>query len=656
DIYTPLNRRIGLAQVETTRSLFNYIRVVRADTSAPRDHLLSNLTLIEVVSVSAELATTLLDMSDANFNSAETESSRIVAQIMRRPVSDDDLATISQQVVESAPFFDSNEGDQETVVFSIVPELIQPNVLFDQAATDEARASARNEAASVLQSVQKDQIIIRSGQIVDDLHLETLNELGLMHSERNWADVVRNSIVSLLMVGLLGLYFYRFADRQFHRRRYLLLLTVLMLGAVASAEFLLNQDALFRYIYPGAAFAMLLAVVYETRFAIFVTLLIGSLVGYAAGGSLEYAFYAIIGSLVAILSLRGAERINDFFRAGLLAAAGNFIVILLFNFADEVIWSELGQLVGYALVSGGLSAMLTILGFFIIGSLFGITTVLQIQDLSRFDQPLMQELLRRAPGTYHHSVMVANLAERAAEEVKANSVLVRVGAFYHDIGKMAEGPFFTENQEGHNPHDSLDPYESAQIIIGHVTNGLDLARQNGLPERLQDFIAEHHGDQVLKHFYRKACDQAGDSSNSVEIVDPERFRYPGPAPRTRETGIVMLADTVEAASKAVQPNNESAIEKLVISVTQGLIVGNQLDDSGLTMGDIRKIRESFMETLKGRFHSRVKYAGNESLTAANTPPIEAEISTESAEQAPENLLAAPDDAPLESVEAEEVSP
>ena len=660
DIYTPLDRSTGLAQVETTRSLFNYIRVVRADATASREHLLSNLMLIDVVPVSAELATTLLDMSEANFESAETETSRIVAQIMRGAVRNEDLGAVSDKVVQAAPFFSPSEADQEIVVFDVTPHLIQPNVLFDEVATAEARELARNETPFVVQSVQKDQIIIRSGQIVNDLHLETLAELGLLHLERNWAGIARNAIVSLLMVTLLGLYFYRYADLHFRRRRYLLLLTVLMLGAVGSAEFLLNQDALLRYVYPGAAFAMLLAVVYDTRFAIYLTLLIGSLVGYAAGGSLELAFYAIIGSLIAILSLRGAERINDFFRAGLLAAVGNFVVILLFNFADSIVWGEFWQLVGYALVSGGFSAMLTILGFYIIGSLFGITTVLQIQDLSRFDQPLMQELLRRAPGTYHHSIMVANLAERAAEEVGANSLLVRVGAFYHDIGKMSQAPFYTENQEGHNPHDEMDPYESADIIIGHVTNGLDLARQSGLPERLQDFIAEHHGDQVLKHFYRKACNQAGVAPStgaamqSVEIVDRERFRYPGPAPRTRETGIVMMADTVEAASKAVQPNNEGAIEKLVVSVTDGLILGHQLDNSGLTMGDIQKIRETFMEMLKGRFHSRVQYAGNESLTAANTPPLEAEV-TDAREllAAPEDELDA-DDLPIDVVEAEEM--
>ena len=654
DIYTPLDRSTGLAQVETTRSLFNYIRVVRADSTASREHLLSNLMLIDVVPVSAELATTLLDMSEINFESAETESSRIVAQIMRGAVRNEDLGSISDKVVQAAPFFSPSEADQEIVVFDMTPHLIQPNVLFDEVATAEARELARNETPFVVQSVQKDQIIIRSGQIVSELHLETLTELGLLQLERNWAGILRNLVMSLLMVTLLGLYFYRYAGLHFRRRRYLLLLTVLMLGAVGSAEFLLNQDALLRYVYPGAAFAMLLAVVYDTRFAVYLTLLIGSLVGYAAGGSLELAFYAIIGSLIAILSLRGAERINDFFRAGLLAAVGNFVVILLFNFADSIVWGEFWQLVGYALVSGGLSAMLTILGFYIIGSLFGITTVLQIQDLSRFDQPLMQELLRRAPGTYHHSIMVANLAERAAEEVGANSLLVRVGAFYHDIGKMAQAPFYTENQEGHNPHDEMDPYESADIIIGHVTNGLDLARQSGLPERLQDFIAEHHGDQVLKHFYRKACEQAGidpstgATTQSVDIVDRERFRYPGPAPRTRETGIVMMADTVEAASKAVQPNNEGAIEKLVVSVTDGLILGHQLDNSGLTMGDIQKIRETFMEMLKGRFHSRVQYAGNESLTAANTPPLEAEIADE------QELLAAPDDAEAEDVLATDV--
>jgi putative nucleotidyltransferase with HDIG domain len=260
-----------------------------------------------------------------------------------------------------------------------------------------------------------------------------------------------------------------------------------------------------------------------------------------------------------------------------------------------------------------LSAALTLAGFFIMGGVFGVTTSLQLQDLSRLDHPLLQELLRKAPGTYHHSIMVSNLAEQAAEKVKANSTLIRVGAFYHDIGKMKEPLYFTENQEGSSPHDTLDPARSAAIIIDHVTEGLAMARKYRLPDRIRDFIAEHHGDRVIKSFYMKAVAQAEAAGESADSVDKAAFRHGGPRPRSRETGIVMLADSIEAASSALRPNSEEAIEKLVSSIVSDHLSEGQLDDSGLTLGDVKTIQNSFVKTLKGRFHVRVKYPGNEAL-------------------------------------------
>jgi putative nucleotidyltransferase with HDIG domain len=260
-------------------------------------------------------------------------------------------------------------------------------------------------------------------------------------------------------------------------------------------------------------------------------------------------------------------------------------------------------------------------GFYFLGSVFGIMTILQLLDLSRLDHPLLRDLLRRAPGTYHHSIMVANLAEQAAERIEANSALVRVGAFYHDVGKMHRPPFFIENQEGNNPHDSLDPYTSARIIISHVRDGLELARKHHLPHRIRDFIAEHHGERLVKNFYRKAVDMAEDEGT----IDESLFRYPGPRPRSREAAIVMLADAIDATSTALRPNTESAIVKLVNTIIEDDLLGNQLEHSGLTLGDIEQLRISFIETLKGRFHVRVAYPDNELLLGetAKVPLLEA---------------------------------
>ena len=624
DVYTSIDRNIGRNQVTAVQEMFNYIAVVRADSTAESAEKIDYLIAVETIDMTPDLAMLLLDMNDASLNTVETQATRIIDQLMRTQIRPDRLSRVPQDVSLAISLVSE---EQEEALMAIVPQLIVPNSSFDEIATEEARASAREQIEPVQQSVRKDIVILNEGEAVTPEKLEILQELGLLQPEVNWWEVGSIVMVSLLSVALIFLYYIRYGEGHYRRLRYMLLLLVLVWAFVGSAEFLVAQQTILGYIYPAAALAMLIAVIFDGRFAATIMLVLGGIVGFTANGSLEFAFYTIVGSLIAIFTLRDAGRINAFFRAGLFAALGNLIVVAIFNMTANPEPLDLLQIVGLAIASGGLAAMLTIGGFFFIGPLFGITTMLQLQELSRFDQPLMQELLHTAPGTYHHSIMVANLAEQASDRIGADSLLVRVGAFYHDIGKMALAPYFSENQEGINPHDNMSPFESAEILIGHVPNGLKLARKHRLPERLSDFIAEHHGTSVLKHFYKKASDLAAENMEEVTVVDVEQFRYPGPTPRSRETGLVMMADTVEATSKAVQPNNVKAIEKLVRTITDELLANNQLDNSGLTLGDIKLVRESFVETLKGRYHVRVKYAGNEQLEAANTPPLEAEVVT-----------------------------
>jgi putative nucleotidyltransferase with HDIG domain len=380
---------------------------------------------------------------------------------------------------------------------------------------------------------------------------------------------------------------------------------------------LMSANDVLTYWIPLAALSLLLAVVYDTRFAILVTVLMAGLTGFISPNSLEVAIYLTVGGVLSVLTLRDTQRMSAFFRAGMLAALGYIIVVVLYWLSSAADFNPLAVVPPtlYAFGNGLLSSALTLAGFYILGGLFGIVTILQLQDLSRLDHPLLRELLRRAPGTYHHSIMVANLAEQAAERVEANSTLVRVSAFYHDIGKMVRPPFFVENQEGIDPHASLDPYTSARIVISHVADGLALARQYHLPFRIQNIIAEHHGTRVVKSFYRKAQEIAG----ADVAIDRATFSYPGPRPASRESAIVMLADAIDAISTAVRPNTEKAIEKLVNSIIENDILEGQLNNSGLSLGDIDQLRISFIETLKGRFHVRVQYPGNELLLADNVP-------------------------------------
>jgi len=449
-----------------------------------------------------------------------------------------------------------------------------------------------------------------------------LEELGLLRRETNFLDITSLFMASVLAVTLITLYWRQFEMPRYPGGRHLAVLAGLLLLFTFAARLMVGSEVLV-YWYPIAALAMILTVVYSPQFAILVVAIMATLAGLIAPTSFQVVVYLAGGGLLAALTLRDAQRVTAFFRTGLIAALGHIFVIVLFAtmaMTQPVDPLSLLQQIGYGLGNGMLSSALTMAGFYVLGGAFGIITILQLQDLSRLDHPLLRDLLRRAPGTYHHSIMVANLAEQAAERIGANSTLVRVGAFYHDVGKMIRPPFFAENQEGVNPHDSLDPYTSARIIISHVRDGLEFARKYRLPHRIRDFISEHHGERAVKSFLRKAQEAAAENGGTI---DENLFHYPGPRPRSRETAIVMLADAIEATSTALRPNTESAIVKLVNTIIEDDLLDKQLEHSGLTLSDIEQLRLSFIDTLKGRFHVRVSYPDNEYLLAEtnSAPPL-----------------------------------
>jgi putative nucleotidyltransferase with HDIG domain len=322
-----------------------------------------------------------------------------------------------------------------------------------------------------------------------------------------------------------------------------------------------------------------------------------------AGGSLELAVYALAGGLIASLSLCRVESLNAFLWAGVYVVLANLAVILAFHLPNQDYDAvQLLTLVGFSLVNGSLSASLTLAGFYLLGTLFDITTSLQLMELARPTHPLLRQLLLKAPGTYHHSILVSNMAEEAAGRIGADALLARVGAYYHDIGKIIRPYFFVDNQvEGVNVHERLDPRTSAQIVISHVKDGLDLAKKYRLPSKVRDFIPQHHGTSLATYFYQQARESEGDE------VNEEDFRYPGPKPQTKETAIVMLADCCEAAVRAERPASVEEIEELVRKVIGNKVLAGQLDECDLTLRDLDEIRNAFVSILQGVFHPRIKY-------------------------------------------------
>ena len=606
--YTSLDLAIGRARLNLARAIFTFTDVVRADTQATLETKLSYLQAIEGLTIEEEVGLNLLNMSTAEYEVVKRDIQDIIDRLMRQDIRESQIREF-RRVASREASLDLTSA-QNSVVTSLAPQFIVPTIFPDEEATAREREEAVAAVEPVSRTISRDQRVVRAGEIVTEVDIEALTQLGLLQRETNWRDVGSRLMAALLAVVLIALYWQQFQAKVDNNGRYLAALASLILVFALAGRLMVAAPGVLAYWFPMAALSMLLAVMFDVRLSMLITVILATLLGFIAPNSLELTVYMAAGGLLAALTLRDVQRINAFFRAGFVAAVGHVVAILIFRLAQNNDMVFLLQLMLYGVANGILSAALTLVGFFIMGSLFGMTTTLQLQELSRLDHPLLQELLRRAPGTYHHSIMVANLAEQAAEPIKANSTLIRVGAFYHDIGKMKRPPFFVENHEGINPHVSLDPYSSARIIISHVSDGLDLARRYRLPDRIRDFIAEHHGDRVVKSFYLKAREQAGEEADGVNI---EAFRHKGPRPRSPETGIVMLADAVEATSTALRPNSEKAIEKLVNSIIDEHLTEGQLDNSGLTLGDIRHVRDSFIKTLKGRFHVRTPYPGNEEL-------------------------------------------
>jgi putative nucleotidyltransferase with HDIG domain len=326
--------------------------------------------------------------------------------------------------------------------------------------------------------------------------------------------------------------------------------------------------------------------------------------------------YTAVGGLVAIWTLGHAEHLNKFFLAGAYVALADSLVILTFRASVGTLDAVgLLTLIGAAVLNGGLSASLTLVGLFIIGNLFDVTTTVQLLELARPTHPLLNELLHKSPGTYHHTLMVANLAEQAAERIGANSLLTRVGAYYHDIGKMVRPYMFVENQvEGANVHDQFNPRTSAEIITSHVTEGIDLAKKYRLPSRVRSFIPEHHGTMRVSFLYQKAVEL---SPTGAAGVDESSFRYPGPKPQSKETALLMLADGCEAAVRANRPGAPDQLNELVRKVIYDRSVWGQLDECPLTIADLDKVRESFVTTLQGMYHPRLRYPDQEQETESS---------------------------------------
>ena len=538
--------------------------------------------------------------------------------LLQQQLHDTDLADLrlhlSDQLDPQISFTES------ALIAALVAAYLQPTMIEDAILTDAARDRAAAAVPSVSLSVVAGDLVVERGEVVDALTAEMLAVLT-----PDSGGIELESLGAIVILGLaaaiaFGLYLYLGRPQAVASDRRMILLAFLVLLSVVAArawfEFVLpdGREQLLELMIPVAAGAVLVAALLSTGLGVLTGVLLAVLVGVAAVALPNYpvdpigpqalrpfAFF-LVSSLSGVLVAARAQALAQYGLAGLAAGSTGFIIGAAFwLLGPDRATEQLGWLALASIVTAAGAAVIIIGAFSLLGALFGIITPMRLLELAQLQQPLLRRLQDEAPGTFHHSLLVSTLAERAAAQIGADALLVRVGAYYHDIGKLHHPAMFIENQgDGDNPHEDLDPRDSAQVIIAHVHEGDALARRGRLPLAIRDFINEHHGSRRVAYFYRKAA-------LTDPRTDPTYYTYAGPPPQSRETAIVMLADSCEAVVRASREQDPQTISLLVDSVIDERLRERQLDECDLTLRELQQISASFKRTLSGVHHQRIEY-------------------------------------------------
>jgi cyclic-di-AMP phosphodiesterase PgpH len=625
------------AAASNVKDVIAYDPSVRVEQLAQLDQLIAQVQRAREASVSspfssndplrdagvvlpATVRATLLSLGPEDWSAVSDEARRVLNETLQDGFSADALAVKTSGVpTRVSPALDQA---QREAVDALVQPLVQPTEKVDAAATDAQRQRAIAAVPPQVRRFAANQDIVRQGQLIDASDVEALRAAGLLDAHLPISDLVAVALVSLAAGAILAFYLRIFETGTAAGLKRLLSL------ALANALVVLLAKLYFPLVLPEGhrhylAFAlpvalapMLAAALLEAQFAVVTAATVALLTGFAAvyvpqlsgyvGMSALQLFQLVLafllGGLAGVYCLRGADRFSRYLGATACVAGAAMLGVVGVWFLDsarqpaDLAWALLA-----CAIAGALASLLTAGTVSLIGPLLGLATRPQLMELAQLDAPLLRRLQEEAPGTFQHSILVANLAERAADLIGADSLLVRVGCYYHDIGKMSSPGFFVENQlSGENPHAYLAPQDSAHIISEHVRAGEELARRYRLPAAVAAFIPEHHGTRMVSYFYRKAAE------NEPEI-DTRPFTYPGPRPQSRETAVVMLADSTEAAARAAQGHSRLDLDRVVDSVFSERIAEGQLDGSDLTLRDLRTVSDSFKATLRAMYHPRVEY-------------------------------------------------
>lgn len=606
------NEELTNSQIEKIDLVFADARRIIGDKTLKEPEKIKSLKDAITQELPEEFYIKLVRTSLSELTDLRLTTRDIVSNILAEGVRSQELAAKKDQV-DSMLVTSSLSSNVRYLAREITRYFLIPNELYDQKKTESLREAAKDSVESI--PINKGQVLVSSGEVVTDDQFRKLKEIGLIQEQTNVSPYLGLLLLVLLVVSILRFYVQRFHPNiHADNSQLMLLISVMLLTLTGMKIVTLGQNlewSTVGFLAPVALGTMLITLLLNSKLSLAASLLFCLSASMFFKGDNQFLFdfrfglIALISGIISTFALDGVKRRSAVLKAGVLTSLVSMIAILALYtlWPAERDWTQLFQSLLFGLIGGIFSAVLTI-GFLpYFETMFGILSPLRLLELSNPNHPLLKDLLYKAPGTYHHSIIVGNLAEAAAESIGADGFLARVGAYYHDVGKLKRPQFFIENQiHRDNPHDKISPNLSKTIILSHPKDGVGMLKAHRIPKAIQDIAAQHHGTTLLKFFYYRAMEQ----SNGTQVLEAD-YRYPGPKAQFKEAAIVGIADCVEAAVRSISKPTPSRIENMISKIIRDRLEDGQFHECDLTFKECNSIAKAMAATLQGIFHSRIEY-------------------------------------------------
>lgn len=586
---------------DNIKSFFNKVISIK-ESSLLDDQKMTEIAKIDIIKLDKEGYASLLASDKSSLLSMQSVLIEAMGKAYATPIEENkqsDIESAKLIVDGKISSLDYSRALKETLK-SIAYSQIKPNFFYDKEKTEEKAKEASKNTATVL--IKKNQTIVKDGEPITQEQIELLKSMGLLNDSKfDFLMYIALAAFVLIILVLQYMYIYRNDKKTYEDVKMLMLISVINILSLVLARVM---AIISPFLIPFAFAPMLMTMLVNHKASMIIGIYNLMFIAIAVNFDSEVIVIGMLSIILGSTLLNKIQQRNDILYASVYMAFINAAVSLSYgiiisnNNMETLI--KCGTAATGCIIAGVLA--IGLLPFF--ENTFDIVTNVKLLELSNPNNPLLKKILMEAPGTYHHSVLVANLAEMAAEEVGANATLARIGAYYHDVGKTVRPVFFKENQVGHeNPHDNIAPSLSALIITSHVKDGVELAEKNKMPQSIIDIIAQHHGTTLVKYFYVTAKNSAEDPDSIKE----EDYRYMGPIPSSKEAGIIMMADSVEAAVRSIQEPTEEKIKNMVENIVKDKLQSGQLDNCDLTIRDISRIKKCFLKALNGIYHQRIEY-------------------------------------------------